>query len=122
MRSMTRLATLDGWPIQIGRPRMKISVAMIFSRSFGQSSPFPMSDKTPGLMSWSRARTTSPFTPCGFRAESRSATILSVDDFSLSLEAFSEQLMAKAVRDIPRLLHVDVQAQRRHGLAVARGF
>ena len=50
MRSSTRLATLDGWPSQIGVPITRMSAASRRLRSFGQSSPRPSSDLTPGLM------------------------------------------------------------------------
>jgi len=42
---------LDGWPSQIGVPRIRISAARTRSRSRGHSSPSPSSDVTPGLMS-----------------------------------------------------------------------
>ena len=100
MRSMTRLATLDGCPIQIGRPSRKMSAARIFRRSVGHSSPSPSSDRTPGLMFLSAARTgfSGVSTPWRSNAARRSPSSRSVEDFSLAVEGFSEQLSAKAVR------------------------
>src|SRR3981189_1926035 len=57
MRSHTRLAMLDGWPSQIGVPITRMSAARMRARSFGQASPLPSLDFTPGLMLRSATRT-----------------------------------------------------------------
>src|SRR3981081_4247028 len=57
VRSHPRFAMLDGWPSQIGVPITRMSAARMRARSFGQASPLPSLDFTPGLMLRSATRT-----------------------------------------------------------------
>src|SRR4051812_41947443 len=76
-----------------------MSASRIWRRIFGQSSPGPSSDVTPGRMSRSAMRTVPELlTSCSFNANRSSSSSLSVLDDSF--DDFSEQLSANALRDI----------------------
>jgi hypothetical protein len=93
-RSSTRWQTLDGCPSQIGVPSTKMSASRMRLRSAGQSSPSPSSLLTPGLISRSTARTSSPSTSCSRNSPSNSLSNSS--QLELSGDAFRVQFRARA--------------------------
>src|SRR5665213_273374 len=79
-RSQIRFATLDGWPIQIGVPIINISASRMRRSNFGQSSPRPSFELTPGMMLRSTTRTISPLQSKEESARPSCLSRTSVDD------------------------------------------
>jgi hypothetical protein len=93
-RSATRLATLDGAPIQTGVATMRMSEPTMRARMAGQPSPRPSSLSTPGRTSWSTTLIVSVLTSCSARASASTPIMRSVlDGAGLG---FSVQFRARA--------------------------
>jgi hypothetical protein len=94
IRSSTRWATDDGRPSQVGVAMIRISLCRILVWMSGQSSPGPMSLRTPGLMSRSTARTQSTVTRSFSSASATTRASASV--FEGAGDGLSVQLMINA--------------------------
>src|SRR5690606_24701493 len=98
MRSVTRLAMLDGWPIQIGVAITRMSASITCLRNAGHSSPLPSSAVTPGLTSWSTTRADDVATPWLAIALSNRSSIFWVEE--AVGDGVSVQLRPKALGDM----------------------